>query len=90
MRKVDRDDEILAIDELSQLVLSGIAEKQTNIFDQTKRSMKKYLGSTKTRLSIKGNSCIKEETSHIIVEEVMYLLVREVEAEGETVDEDPS
>ena len=58
----DLDDETLALqlmenasltDELSQLVLSGIDEKRDNIFDQAKRSMRKYLGSAKTGLSVK-------------------------------------
>ena len=83
LRKLGRDldDETLALqlmenatlsDELSQLVLSGIDEKQANIFDQTKRSMRKYLGSNKTGLSVKGNKVIKEEafnTSQVYDEE---------------------
>ena len=55
LRKLGRDldDETLALqlmenaslsDELSQLVLSGIDEKQANIFDQAKRSMIKVFG----------------------------------------------
>ena len=57
LRKLGRDldDETLALqlmenasltEELSQLVLSGIDETTQNIFDQTKQSMRKYLGST--------------------------------------------
>ena len=88
LRKLGRDldEETLALqlmenasltDELSQLVLTGIDEKQANIFDQTKRSMRKYLGSNKTGLSIKGNKVIiKEEafnTSQVDEdEEAMY------------------
>ena len=87
LRKLGRDldDETLALqlmenarltDELSQLVLSGINEKQDNIFDQAKRSMRKYLGSSKTGLSVKGNLVIKEEafnTSQVeYEEEAMY------------------
>jgi len=63
-------------DELSQLVLSGIDEKKVNIFDQAKRSMRQYLGSTKTGLSVKEKLVIKEEafnTEHEYgEEEAMY------------------
>lgn len=41
--------------ELNQLVLSGIDKKHNNIFDQAKRSMGKYLGSSNNGLSVKGN-----------------------------------
>ena len=87
LRKLGRDldDETLALqlmknanltEELGQLVLSGIDETKQNIFDQTKRSMRKYLGSTKTGLSVKGKITIKEEafntTHEAEEEEVMY------------------
>ena len=48
----DLDDETLALqlmesvglrDELSQLVITGIAEERDDIFDKTKRAMRKYL-----------------------------------------------
>ena len=50
----DLDDETPALqlmesaglrDELSQLVITGIDEEREDIFDQTKRAMRKYLGS---------------------------------------------
>ena len=76
LRKLGRDldDETLALqlmenaslsDEISQLVLSGINEKSNNIFDQAKKSMRKYMGSDKTGLSVnKGGTTIKEEAFH--------------------------
>ena len=54
------DDEILALqlmesaglrDEFSQLVITGIDEERDDIFDQTKRAMKKYFGSERTGIS---------------------------------------
>jgi len=39
-------------EELSQLVISGINDKQPEIFEQTKSTMRKYLGSDKTGLSV--------------------------------------
>ena len=93
LRKLGRDldDETLALqlmenaslsDEMSQLVLTGINEKANNIFDQAKRSMRKYMGSNKTGLSVNKGVTVKEEafnTSYELEnesyngdEEVMY------------------
>ena len=57
----DLDDETYALqlmessnltDDLSHLVISGINDKQPEIFEQTKRAMRKYLGSEKSGLSV--------------------------------------
>ena len=57
----DLDDETYALqlmessnltDDLSHLVISGINDKQPEIFEQTKRAMRKYLGSDKSGLSV--------------------------------------
>lgn len=96
LRKLGRDldDETLALqlmenasltDELSQLVLSGIDEKKDNIFDQAKRSMRKYFGSDKTGLSVKGNITIKEEAFNATeddTEEAMYTYNRRARGSG--------
>ena len=66
----DLDDETLALqlmesaglrDELSQLVITGIDEERDDIFDQTERAMRKYLGSERAGISAKGDIKIKEE-----------------------------
>ena len=41
-------------DELSQLVITGIDEEREDVFDQTKRAMRKYLGSERAGISAKG------------------------------------
>ena len=65
----DLDDETYALqlmessnltDDLSHLVISGINDKQSEIFEQTKRAMRKYLGSDKSGLSV-TNSQQKEK-----------------------------
>ena len=57
----DLDDETYALqlmessnltEELSDLVISGNNDKQPEIFEQTKRAMRKYLGSDKSGLSV--------------------------------------
>ena len=66
----DLDDETYALqliessnltEELSQLVISGINDKQPEIFEQTKKSMRKYLGSDKTGISINEKVKVKDE-----------------------------
>jgi len=63
LRKAGRalDDETYALqlmessnltEDLSHLVISGINDKQPEIFEQTKRAMRKYLGSDKSGLSV--------------------------------------
>ena len=77
----DLDDEILALqltesaglgDELSQLVITGIDEERDDIFDQTKRGMRKYLGSERAGISAKGDAKIKEEVFEGVNEEALY------------------
>ena len=79
----DLDEEIYALqlmessnlsEELSQLVISGINDKQPEIYEQTKRAMRKYLGSEKSGLSIterkvKAEVLLSENTED---EEVYY------------------
>ena len=75
----DLDDKTLALqlmesaglrDELSQLVITGIDEEREDIFDQTKRAMRKYLGSERAGSSAKGD--IKEEGFESVNEEALY------------------
>ena len=77
----DLDDETLALqlmesaglrDELSQLVITGIDEEKYDIFDQTKRAMRKYLGSERAGISAKGGIKIKEEVFESVNEEALY------------------
>ena len=77
----DLDDETLALqlmesaglrDELSQLVITGIDEDRDDIFDQTKRAMRKYLGSEKASISAIGDIKIKEEVFESVNEEALY------------------
>ena len=57
-------------EELSLLVLSGIdEEKKKDIFSQQKRSMRKYLGSSKIGLGVKEKLIIKEEAFNAEAEE---------------------
>ena len=59
-------------DVLSQLVITGIDEERDDIFDQTKRAMRKYLGSEKAGISAKGDIKIKEEVFESVNEEALY------------------
>ena len=73
----DLDDETYALqlmessnltDDLSHLVISGINDKQPEIFEQTKRAMRKYLGSDKSGLSV-TNTQQKERNDIYLTEE---------------------
>ena len=73
----DLDDETYALqlmessnltDDLSHLVISGINDKQPEIFEQTKRAMRKYLGSDKSGLSV-TNSQQKVKSDIFLTEE---------------------
>ena len=55
-------------DDLSHLVISGINDQQPEIFEQTKRAMRKYLGSDKSGLSV-NNSQQKEKNDVFLAEE---------------------
>ena len=77
----DLDDETLALqlmksaglrEELSQLVITGIDEEREDIFDQTKRAMREYLGIERAGISAKGDIKIKEEVFESVKEEVLY------------------
>ena len=66
----DLDDETYALklmdsaklaDDLSQLVISGIDDKQPEIYDQTKKATRKYLGSERSGISIKERIKVKDE-----------------------------
>ena len=48
-------------EDLSQLVISGINDKQPEIYDQTKKAMRKYLGSERSGISIKERIKVKDE-----------------------------
>ena len=72
----DLDDETLALqlmesaglrDELSQWVITGIDEEREDIFDQTKRAMRKYFGSEGA-----GDIKIKAEVFESVNEEALY------------------
>ena len=77
----DLDDETLALqlmesaglrDELSQLVITGIDKESDGIFDQTKRAMRKYLGSERAGISAKEDIKIKEEVFESVNEEALF------------------
>ena len=59
-------------DELSQLVITCIDEERDDIFDQTKRAMRKYLGSERAGISAKGDIKIIEEVFESVNEEALY------------------
>ena len=59
-------------DELSQLVIAGIDEERDDIFDQTKRAIRKYLGSERAGISAKGHIKIKEEVFESVNEKALY------------------
>ena len=92
----DLDDETLALqlmesaglrDELSQLMITGIDEERDDIFDQTKRAMRKYLGSERAGISAKGYIKIKEEVFESVNEEALHArnnFYRSIDSRGNT------
>ena len=53
-------------------MITGIDEEREDIFDQTKRAMRKYLGSERAGTSAKGDIKINEDVSESVNEEALY------------------